>query len=164
MDIGKFIDDYVKAKSQQVKDALVRKHVVATYIPYETKMAEAKNIIKNSCYKKIDDKEYFYIDTPLRFVLLIKSVVTLYTDLEFDQTNILVQFNLLEQYGITEAIINAIGEDYDSFRTIVNMTLDDTMQNERSLVSYLENLGQSFSVAMDELVKKLTEAAEKEME
>ena len=110
------------------------------------------------------DKEYFYIDTPLRFVLLIKSVVTLYTDLEFDQTNVLVQFNLLEQYGITEAIINAIGEDYDSFRTIVNMTLDDTMQNERSLISYLENLGQSFSVAMDEFVKKLTEAAEKEME
>jgi hypothetical protein len=88
----------------------------------------------------------------------------LYTDLEFDQTNVLVQFNLLEQYGITEAIINAIGEDYDSFRTIVNMTLDDTMQNERSLISYLENLGQSFSVVMDEFVKKLTEAAEKEME
>ena len=160
MDIGKFIDEYVNFKSEQARDALVAKHVVATFVPYETKIAEAKNIVENSCYVEVDGKKKFWLNTPIRYILFIKTIITLYTDLEFDTTNILLQINLLEQYQIIEPIIAKIGPDYQKFQTILNMTLDDTMANERSLISYLENLEESIGVVLDSLSKLSQEQAD----
>lgn len=160
MDIGKFIDQYTKAKSQQVKDGLLDKCVVATYIPYETKVAESKNIVENTCYKMVNGKRQFYVDTPTRYILFMKVVITYYTDLEFDPTNTLLQINLLEQYGIIDQIVNRIGADYDKFQTVLNMTLDDVMTNERSLVAYLENMGEAVSMTLDELMAQFTEVVE----
>lgn len=155
MDIGKFIDKYTKANSQQVKDGMLDKCVVATYVPYETKVAESKNIIENTCYKMINGKKVFYVDTPTRYILFIKVIITYYTDLEFDPINTLLQINLLEQYGLIDLIVSRIGPDYDKFQTVLNMTLDDVMTNERSLVSYLENMAESFSMTLGEMADQI---------
>lgn len=156
MDIGKFIDKYIKANSQQIKDVMLDKCVVATYVPYETKVAESKNIIENTCYKMVNGKKVFYVDTPTRYILFIKVIITYYTDLEFDPINTLLQINLLEQYGLIDLIVNRIGPDYDKFQTVLNMTLDDVMTNERSLVSYLENMAESFSMTLGELADQIS--------
>jgi hypothetical protein len=156
MDIGKFIDKYTKANSQQVKDGMLDKCVVATYVPYETKVAESKNIIENTCYKMVNGKKVFYVDTPTRYILFIKVIITYYTDLEFDPMNTLLQINLLEQYGLIDLIVSRIGPDYDKFQTVLNMTLDDVMTNERSLVSYLENMAESFSMTLGELADQIS--------
>lgn len=155
MDIGKFIDKYVKSNGDKIKDALITEHVVATYVPYETKMAEARNIVENSAFLKEDGNRSFWVNTPMRYVLFIKDVVMLYTDLEWDTTNFMIQFNLLEQYGITERIIAKIGPDFEKFQTVMNMTLDDTMTNERSLLSYLENMGKAAGMVADKIVETL---------
>ena len=160
MDIGKFIDEYVNFKSEQARDALVAKHVVATFVPYETKIAEAKNIVENSCYIDVNGSKKFWLNTPMRYILFIKAVIMLYTDLEFSDMNTLLQLNLLEQYQIVEPIIAKIGPDYEKFQTILNMTLDDAMANERSLISYLENMGESIGIVLDELSKIALEQAE----
>lgn len=163
MDIGKFITDYTKATSPQIKEGMIKKHVVATYIPYETKMAEARNIIENSAFKTINGKRTFWIDTPTRWVLFVKDIIELYTDLVWDQTNVLLQFNLLEQYGITEKIIEQIGSDYKSFEAVLNMTLDDTLQNERSIVSYFETITDGFAKTFNEMYKGLEGEVQKYM-
>lgn len=160
MDIGKFIDEYVNFKSEQARDALVAKHVVATYIPYETKIAEAKNIVESSCYMDVNGKKKFWLNTPMRYILFIKAAIMLYTDLEFSDMNILLQLNLLEQYQIVEPITEKIGPDYLKFETILNMTLNDAMANERSLISYLENLEESIGVVLDSLSKLSQEQAD----
>lgn len=160
MDIGKFIDKYVKSSSEKVKDALVAEHIVATYIPYETKMAEAKNIIENSAFQKVDNKRRFWMNTPMRYVLFIKDVITCYTDLEWDMQNVLIQFNLLEQYGITEKIIATIGPDFEKFQTVLNMTLDDAMTNERTLLSYFENMETTIESVADQIVAAMPEILE----
>ena len=157
MDVGIFIDKYIKAKSQQAKDGLLDKCVVATYIPYETKVAESKNIIENTCYKMVNGKKVFYVDTPTRYILFIKTVILYYTDLKFDPTNTLLQINLLEQYGVIDQIVARIGPDYDKFQTVLNMALDDVMTNERSLVSYLENMGDSILLTLDELANQVNQ-------
>ena len=163
MDIGKFIDEYVKASSQQKKDSLIKKHVVATYIPYETKMAESVNIVNASCYVTVDDKKRFVMNTPLRYSLFMKEVIMLYTDLEFDTTNFMIQFNLLLQYNILSKIIMVIGKDYEEFQSVMNMTIEDTLQNERSIVSYFETITDGFAKTFNEMYKGLEGEIQKYM-
>ena len=133
MDIGKFITDYSKSASAKIKEDMIKKHVVATYIPYETKMAEAKHIIEGSSYKDIDGKRVFWMNAPMRYILFMKIVISYYTDLEWDQNNFLLQFNLLEQYEITDQIVAIIGRDYEKFQTILNMTLDDVAKRTSAI-------------------------------
>lgn len=155
MDIGKFITNYTKSNSQQIRDEMIKKHVVATYVPYETKISESLHIVDTSCYKTVNDKKMFWIDSPMRYILFMKAIVMLYTDLEFDTTNAMIQFNLLEQYNIFEKIIECIGADYEKFQAVLNMTLDDRMANERSLLSYLENMGKAAGMVADKIVETL---------
>lgn len=155
MDIGRFITDYVKTASTKVKEDMIKKHVVATYIPYETKVAEAKKIVETTSFTKVDNRRTFWMDTTTRYILFMKEVIVLYTDLEWDQINFLIQFNLLEQYGILDQIIANIGSDYEKFQTVLNMTLDDMMTNERSFLSYVENMGQAIGVVADQIVEAL---------
>ena len=162
MNIGKFIDEYTKTPSTQIKDGLITKHVVATYVPYETKMAEAKEIVETTCYKKVDGKQVFWMDTPTRYVLLMKEVISLYTDLEWDQTNFLIQFNLMEQYGLIDKIVKAIGPDYPRFQTVLNMTIEDMLTNERSLLARLDSLKESVLVMLDEVGESM-EKMQKEL-
>ena len=164
MNIGKFIDEYTKTPSAQIKDGLITKHVVATYVPYETKMAEAKEIVKTTCYKKVDGKQVFWMDTPTRYVLLMKEVISLYTDLEWDQTNFLIQFNLMEQYGLIDKIVKAIGPDYSRFQTVLNMTIEDMITNERSLLSKIDSWLSSAKITFEELANTIDDKISKAIE
>ena len=155
MDIGKFITNYTKSNSQQIRDEMIKKHVVATYVPYETKIGESLHIIDTSCYKTVNDKKIFWIDSPMRYILFMKAVVMLYTDLEFDTTNAMIQFNLLEQYNIFEKIIECIGTDYEKFQAVLNMTLDDRMTNERSLAARFDSIGESIAMATEQVLTAL---------
>ena len=157
MDIGKFLTTYTKATSAQAKEEMIKKHVVATYIPFETKMAESQHIIDTTCYRTVNDKKQFWIDSPMRYMLFMKLVVMLYTDLEFDDINTSIQLNLLEQYGIFDHMAQYIGPDYEKFQMILNMTLDDRITNERSLVARLDSLGEATALMMDEIGKKIAE-------
>jgi hypothetical protein len=150
MDIGIFIDDYRKAKIDKAKADLIKKHVKATYVPYETKVAESKNILNFCCY---DSDNNFRINSPLRYVLFIKVVIMLYTDLVWNAENFMIQFDLLEQYKIIEEILEEIGDDIQNFETVLAMTYDDIITNERSLLSRIESLASSAKVTFDELAK-----------
>lgn len=153
MDIGIFIDEYKKAKIDKAKSDLIKKHVKATYVPYETKIAESKNILNFCCYDK-DGK--FRIDSTLRYVLFIKVVVMLYTDLEWNAENFMIQFDLLEQYKIVEEILKEIGDDVQSFETVLAMVYDDIVTNERSVLSRIESLINSAKVTFDGLLNELS--------
>lgn len=140
MKVDDFIQGYEKAlKSKSAvnnADKYLEKHVVKKYIPYSVKMAEAHNIILRSSFD-VDNK--FYINSPLRYILFIVSVFTNYTDIEFDASMIGAEYDKLAENNVIDPFIEIIGDDYGVFQTVVNMTLDDFIENERSFPSFLEH-------------------------
>ncbi len=136
MDIGKFVDEYSKLKDESARERLMSKHIMTTYLPYAKKIGEAQKILDMSCYNQ--DDHSFSINTPIRYMLFIMSIVRNYTDLEFSTETGAEQFDLLEKYSITEMIINLIQDDYEKFDVILKMMLDDLMINERSTISFIE--------------------------
>lgn len=135
MDIGKFVDEFVKQKDYASKQRYVNKHIITTYLSYAKKIEESEKIIE---YSAQNNNEQFYLNTPLRYMLFVMSVIKNYTDLTFDTTNAIDQFDLLEKHGIVKIVINSIEEDYERFNTVLNMLFDDYMINNRSTTSFLE--------------------------
>ncbi len=152
MDIGKFVEEFDQS---QAKDRVVKKHIVTNYISYEVKISEANKIIKHSFYTDVDGEETYLANSPVRYILFMMAVIRSYTDLEFDNTNAMIQFDLLESRGIIEMIIELIGQDYERFQTVLNMTIDDLMSNERSLVSYFDRKLTALGKTISELTTQL---------
>lgn len=154
MDIGKFIDEYVVTKDPGAKERLAKKHVKTTYVSYAKKIDDAKRIVKHSCY---DADERFTVNSPMRYMLFIICVVTNYTDLEFSKENTLEQFDLLLKHGILRSFLPMINDDYENFKTILNMVYDDEYENNRTPVSFAQQ-------KLDVLLSALDAMAETEVD
>ena len=146
MDIGRFIDDFVKLKDDVAKDRLVRKHIIKDYLDYATKIDESKKIIKFSLYNN-DGK--FFLNSPIHYMLFTMSVIKNYTDLEFDQSNIMVQFDLVMKYGLMKYIISAVSADYEMFSAVLRMVYDDEFTNQRSIIPYIEQKFEAIMAMID---------------
>lgn len=149
MDIGKFVDEYSKLKDESARERLMSKHITTTYLPYAKKIGEAQKILDMSCYDPNDQS--FLINTPIRYMLFVMSVVRNYTDLEFSNENGIEQFDLIERYGVIETIIKLIRDDYEKFDVVLKMILDDLMINERSTTSFIEKKVKVITEALNDM-------------
>ena len=136
IDAGKFIDEYLEAND---KSKYVKKHIITDYIDYETKVAQANDIVIKSVTEIDGDNVKFKMNTTTRYVLWCIAVYKLYTDITFDQINIMLQFNLLEKHEVMKVIYEFIGKDVERFKTTVEMCLNDYLTNNRSSIAFFEN-------------------------
>lgn len=120
------------------KEKFVAKYITTTYLPYALKMAEARRIVERSSNVDIDGKQMFAVSSPMRWVLYVVSVITNYTSLEFS-SDVMADFDLLNAAGAIETIFGVLGKDVDEFNTVLNMTFDDYLSNNRDIVTFLEN-------------------------
>lgn len=148
MQFEKFIEEYKKDNS------FISKHIVRKYIPFQEKIDSAKKIIQLSFYKKIEidgtKKTVFNMNTPYQYYFMILEIINKYTDIEIvDDKQILNSFNTLEEMHITPKLIEAIGDDYNSFNTVLKMCIDDAIFNETNLTTYLDTKFEAISLALN---------------
>lgn len=155
MNVNDFITGFNEAND---KEKYIRKHIKTYYVNYEDKITEAEKIIRMSNEKEINNEKVFMINSATRYLLFILAVIKLYTDIEIDNTNAMLQFNILEKYGVIDLLPSVIGIDYERFSTVLGMIHDDYMVNNRELVSYLENKSKVFV----EVINDLYDAIEKQ--
>lgn len=148
MKVNEFVDGFNKAND---KEKYIKKHIINTYVPYEKKIAVARSIVDNTSHIKIDNEQKFYVNSPQKYMLFITSLFREYTDVIFGD-NILSEFNALECCGAVDMLPKQIGNDYQRFKIVVDMIYEDTVQNERDLVSFIENKITAFSKMADALI------------
>lgn len=136
----KLFNDIKDVKPERVvekRNEFVAKYISNTYMPYALKMAEAKKIVDKSCNLEVNGKSVFNMSSPMRWVLFVVSVVNYYTSLEF-AGDVMEDFDLLNCAGAIEYIFGQL-KDVDEFQTVLNMTTDDYMNNDRDIVTFLED-------------------------
>ena len=131
------IQDRDVEKELDKKAKFVNKYIDNTYMSYAMKMAEARQIMERTSNIDVGGKTMFSMSSPMRYVLFVVSVIRNYTSLEFSD-DVMADFDLLSVSGAIEMIFAAIGRDVDDFNTVLSMTVDDYMQNERDIVSFME--------------------------
>ena len=152
MNYKEFVKKYRDASN---KEAFLKKHIVKTYLPYATKIAEAKEIVKITCYKEINGKEMFSQDSPSFFALFMMRVISNYTDIEYE--NGLEAYDAIAEAGAFENIILAIPpKEYDTFSTVLQMVKDDEMENYRSLAGILDTKIEAINLALNTMLETIS--------
>lgn len=144
MKIVDFIDTF---KGTEYKDKLIQKHITKPYMHWLMKVAEAENIVQKSCYDKDGN---FRLNSPLRYYLYIITIIKNYTDLEFTESEMMSEFDLLEENGVDDMIVS-MADDVARFTKVMQMTLDDHMENYRSLVGYVDGKKDALMTVLDSI-------------
>lgn len=143
----KIVDFVNTFKGTEYKEKLIQKHITKPYMNWLMKVAEAENIVQKSCYDKDGN---FRLNSPLRYYLYIITIIKDYTDLEFTDGETMSEFNLLEENGVNDMIVS-MTDDVARFTKVMQMTLDDHMENYRSLVGYVEGKKDALMTVLDSI-------------
>lgn len=156
MKVDKFILEYSTAGD---KDKFLSERIKNKYIGFIKKIEECNKVLDFSCYMEIDGVKKFRHNSPLQYFLFIITLIKNYTDIELNDDALFEDFDALNERGILKRIIAAIPEDeYVEFNTVLNMCIDDLMENERSVVGFLDNKSEIARVllsSLDEYVNKM---------
>lgn len=179
------IKDFVKEYEKQITEIdktrfLKSKLKVDTYLSYADKVATAERIVKSSSYALIKNEDSgelektnrIKLNSPMRYVLFVMTIIDKYTNLEVNFSNVMPEFDYLNKNNLFEVIINKIGDkEVGEFNTVVEMILDDFMTNEYEFKNYISealskvNEGiQKFSPIINNIVDKIDSLSDKDME
>lgn len=148
------IETFVAQMNGDHKESVIQKHIVRQYVPFEKKIAEAKNIVELSCYKNMIDangnaQKMFWIDSTKKCFITFLAMLRMYTDLTMSEDT-LKDYNALAEKKLDRLILSCLPEDSLDFNEIINMVLEDEEENVNSLEGRLKN----FLFGFDGIIQK----------
>ena len=126
-----FIDTYNAATNKQ---EVLESVVVNKYIPFRIKLECAKLIVENH---NLINKE-IKSDTGKMYLSFTASILRLYTRLEVSNTDTDLDYDLLQEQGLVDIILNTIGKDLEEYRKIFAMCEEDFRTNYLSTPSFVQ--------------------------
>lgn len=121
------------------KEKYAASKLTKQYVPYEEKQAACENIVRTTSIIKNDNGEFYRRNTPACDLLFNLTLIDKYYDIEVDFGNVLKEYNALEERDYISLLLRTIPErEYIAWQKMFKMVANDYMENERSLVSYLD--------------------------
>ena len=152
MKVKKFVESYKKNNRMDIKNELE----VNEYIGIAVKKKMAESIIEN-CTQIVNGK--VYINSLDRYIFFMISVISLHTNLEFDDENVIDDYDLLCKNHLLEKIISLFKDDYDSCQVVLDMETTDMLQSsatiESKIYAFLDDCVNILKNTTEELVKKI---------
>lgn len=157
--IDKLIDGYLQRTSIKMKEEYLKIAIkVKPYIGYGVKIFLADNIIKTSCLKN----GRVYIDSCKKYLLYIYALIDTYTNIEINQKEWMFQYDRLDSLGLIEPILALIPEkERATFKTILDMKLDDLMTNRYGTYAFIDEQMDRFTTIAPEIAKVFTPLVDK---
>ena len=148
MTIKEFVGYYKMAKDD-AKEKTCKDRIKTTYIPILTKIAECSHLIDITTEMKndADGTVIFKLNTPGRYIGFSIKLISLYTDLEINEGLALYEdFDELNKCGALDMLLSCIPQhEYKEFNTLLSMSLEDYMSNNRDLTEYIDKRINEFS-------------------
>ena len=157
--IDKLIDGYLKHTSIKMKEEYLKTVIkVKPYVSYGVKIFLADTIIKTSCLR--DGR--VYIDSCKKYLLYIYALIDTYTNIEINQKEWVFQYDRLDSLGLIEPILSLVSEkERATFKTILDMKLDDLMTNKYGIYAYIDDQMDRFTTIAPEIAKVFTPLIDK---
>lgn len=163
-----FCKQYQNFSGDQLKENLVKSVMKPHYVSYEMKITICEMIIDNSYYKKDAEgnkTNKLHINSPAQFMLYHMNLINQYTSITIDFSNVLEEFNLLNESGLLDIIFSRIPEkEVKEFRMILDMVENDTLQNEYETHAFISNQVERFGELAGATLSPLLEIIGKNLE
>ena len=173
-----FVEEYEKQLTDTDKAQFLKtKLKFEKYMPYAEKLMIAENIIQSSSYAMIKENDILKktdrikINSPMRYVLFVMTIVNKYTNIEVNFNNIMPEFDYLNKNSLIEVIFDKIGDkEIGEFNTVVDMVLNDFVSNKFEFKNYISetfskvyDLVEKCSPLIDNIVNKLDGMSEEDV-
>ena len=177
--VKSFVEEYEKCSNNDDKAKFLKSKLkTEKYMPYADKLTFAENIINHSSYamvkedgvlKKVDK---IALNSPMRYILFVMTVVDKYTNIEVNFKNIMPDFDALNSNSLIEVIFEKIGDkETEEFNTVVEMVLNDFMANKYQFKNYIDDtllkvsgLVEKCVPLIDNITSKLDNMSEEDVE
>lgn len=148
------VKEYNKRSSTKMKTEFLKTVVkINPYVNYGAKLILADSIIKTSCLKDGN----VYIDSCKKYLLYIYTLIKQYTNIDINEKDLLLQYDLLDQCGLIEEIIKLIPEkEIVTFKTILDMKQNDLITNKYGTHAFISDQIERVKTISPEITKAFT--------
>lgn len=162
LNIEEMVKEYTSTTNRVAREKFMEKIQVEPYIGYAAKILYAKKIVESTAWNA--ERQKIEIDSPMRYILYVYTLITVYTNIETNRESILADYDALTSAGLKDQIISKIPEaEKAEFDYVLKMVADDYYANHfethayiDSLVDRFRNIVQNFfSPISEDLVKGL---------
>lgn len=157
------VKEFVKTIKNRASEDARRVYIEGTlavkdYERYEVVCAICDQIIANS-YFTTDGQ--FKVDSCKKYLLYVSALLNTYTNIRFDENDMLGDFNLLQRYGLIDVIINYIPEaQVTMFDSVLNMKSNDIMTNYYEPHAFVKEQLVKFAPLIHDWIESFLGAAE----
>lgn len=136
------VDELVQGYKQRASESgkklfLEAKIKTVKYMDYVVVQSLCDNIIANSFIK---DGE-FYVDSCKSYYLYVFTILKYYTNIKINDHDFMREFDLLNEEGLIDIILNAISENLmNTFDAVFQMKKNDFMTNYYEVHSYMNRM------------------------
>lgn len=173
IDLYNLVKEYNKRSSTKTKKEFLKAIIkINPYINYGAKLVLAEGIIKTSCLKDGN----VYIDSCKKYMLYIYTLLKQYTNIDISEKDLLLQYDLLDKFGLVEEILELIPEkEIVTFKTILDMKQSDLMTNKYGTYAFINDqiervktispeVSKAFAPLIETLNKKIENLDENKIE
>ena len=177
--VKSFVEEYEKCSNNDDKARFLKSKLkTEKYMPYADKLTFAENIVKHSSYAMVKEDgnlkqtDRIALNSPMRYILFVMTVVDKYTNIEVNFGNIMPDFDALNFNSLIEVIFEKIGDkETAEFNTVVEMVLNDFMANKYQFKNYIDDtllkisgLVEKCAPLIDNITSKLDSMSEEDVE
>ena len=142
--VKEFIEKSKGVQNTTYKPNAVAEHIrntleIKPYLPFVEKREMCAKVLDGSCRYVGGIVE---MDSVSRYLLFTMSIISKYTNLEFENTDDLDeidQYDMLCQSGLLNEILSVIGGEYETCNNILNMMMADLDTNNNNVAAVVNN-------------------------
>ena len=164
MFIKNFVESYSNFATQNLKDDYLKDNLeITTYVPFVKKVTYAASLAQNTMIDK--DTGDVRVSSESNYLFFVRSIIELYTDLEIENKAFYDEYDLLNESGLLDKIMQMIPEkEIKEFKMIVDMKKDDIIFNQSTPKAFInqqiERVSTILGVTLKPVLEKISEQIE----
>ena len=164
MFIKNFVESYSNFATQNLKDNYLKDNLeITTYVPFVKKVTYAASLAQNTMIDK--DTGNIRVSSESNYLFFVRSIIELYTDLEIENNAFYDEYDLLNESGLLEKIMQMIPEkEIAEFKMICDMKKDDLLFNQSTPKAFInqqiERVSTILGVTLKPVLEKISEQIE----
>lgn len=163
MKIKDFVKEYTN-RTKQLQEQYLRDNLnITTYVPFVKKVTYATSLAQNTTIDK--ETGNVKVSSESNYLFFVRSIIELYTDLEIENKAFYDEYDLLNESGLLDKIMQMIPEkEIGEFKMLCDMKKEDTIFNMGTPKAYInqqiERITTIASVTLKPVLEKISEQIE----
>lgn len=161
MTIKEFVDKYNNIEGEKLRQSFVKDTLkIKKYIPFIQKVTYAELLAKSTMLN--NETGEVRVNSTSNYLFFCRTLIQCYTDLTVENPAFYEEYDLLNETGALEMIMNLLPEkDVNEFKAICDMTKDDILYNRSTTQAFLgqqvEKVSMILGISLKPVLEKISQ-------